>query len=388
MYLTGGARQDTDSAGPPKIRRAARRAARRLAVFSGYLESEDVGGGNVVCAHDRADNAVAFAQAVFVRGRSHFLHLRGVSPRPAQGRFEQVNIVTGPCLFSNRAVRFVDDLGQSVDLVGTRPRRITRRLTGMTSQPHLSLYEYESITRHSSLIADVASVLPAETRLTVTLDVPRVQYYTYLLDAFRDGLVDSDLAIRWFETVDARHALVLGALRRSLCDRLLHATPRAVPVTEADTLRGVGESIRQAVTGQGAPELGETLAILRSEDDPAWRLVLATQPPHDLAAVAGASYTVEELRAASPGESGGPTLGIAVENYMEWKIHDQASRVLRKLDTTHRSAGAPSLIGVYPLERFLSPSLRWGHLYYQDPGSRARDGHGHVIDLFERSGAV
>ncbi|MDH6630624.1 hypothetical protein M2271_008485 [Streptomyces sp. LBL] len=115
-------------------------------------------------------------------------------------------------------------------------------------------------------------------------------------------------------------------------------------------------------------------------------MLLEFAPPTDLSALGPASYVVEELRAASTLEGIGLNLGILVENFSEWKILQQAGRILDQIKkaSPSRESSPSILLGLYPLERMLNVdySGKWSNLYFRDPGRYAIDENGSAVDLF------
>lgn len=61
---------------------------------------------------------------------------------------------------------------------------------------------------------------PSELSLSVTIDVPRVRYYLYLMGAFDRGLITPDLVLDWFNIVDERHILIIKFFRKHTDSRI------------------------------------------------------------------------------------------------------------------------------------------------------------------------
>ncbi|MFJ9419971.1 hypothetical protein ACIRPT_38330 [Streptomyces sp. NPDC101227] len=357
-----------------------------MATLLGNSHPADSGGA--LCLQvGNEENIVVFSQAHFGRRRHHFLHFQGVTAVPGGGTssLNQINLLTGPCLFSGRAMRFIDASGGEPNLLSARRKPLSHRLTHLWADQDLSLYEYESVLRQSRVVADVTSALPPTAPLTITIDIPRVQYYLYLLDAFSHGMASPDLALEWFHLVDVRHARMAAFFRDRLLAELAGVLRGDITLRESDPLGAVGACIREAVARNTLPRLEDLLDELAATGDPVWKLLLEVQPPRDLEALGTASYVVEELRAAAVHEDSGPNLGILVENYPEWKILHQTDRLLDRIKKIGRQTSPGNLLGMYPLERLINvnPSGQPEHLYFLDPGRHALDERGNALNLFD-----
>jgi hypothetical protein len=229
----------------------------------------------------------------------------------------------------------------------------------------------------------MAATLPRAVPLNITIDIPRVQYYLYLLDAYRSGLVSAQLALEWFRMIDARHALVAGLFRDRLQAELAAMARQDVLLTESSALDELAPHLREAVRRGSTPCADSLAAVLAAGGDPVWKLLLDLDPPADLAAFGTASYVVEELRAANIHEDSAPSIGIAVENQTEWKVFERSRQILRYVTDGDNSAPA-QLLGMYPLERILNldPHGRWTYPYFLDTGHHAMDEDGNIVDLF------
>ncbi|MFF4369275.1 hypothetical protein [Streptomyces sp. NPDC001594] len=347
---------------------------------------------SALCFHPGdEENTVVFAEARFARSQPQFLHLQGAKAIPDGGmKPDHVNFKTGPCLFGARAVRVFDEAGGQLDVLSPRKNSLSHRLTRVWADPELSLYEYEAVLRQTRAIADVASATPPDALLTVTIDIPRVQYYLYLLDAFRRQLASPGLLLEWFDLVDLRHDRLVDFFRDRLHAELKEVARDDVTVRASDGLDALASPIRADVARNAVPRLEALLDDLAATGDAAWTLLLDTQPPRDMAALGTASYLVEALRTAVVHEGNGTDLGIHVEDYREWKILDRAERVLDGIRSAGYQTSPGIMLGMYPLERIInsSPARRPAELYYLDPGRRAVDERGREVDLFDAVGAL
>ncbi|WP_371626350.1 hypothetical protein OG245_29150 [Streptomyces sp. NBC_01116] len=336
----------------------------------------------------RGDSAVLFTQLDFGRDHPYFVHLKGIRQGASDPqRADRVNIVTGPCLFSDRALSLRDSSGRELNILGSRRPKWSSPLTEVCVDAGLSIYEHESILRQSRAAADVAASVAPSARVVVNLDVPRVQYYFHLLGTLADRYVSPELLDRWFRLVDLRHAQVVDCFRRRLDIELGRACPgRKVLVRVSAPLAAVEEYIRSDAARGRAPVLQDLVDALAQGQDHVWKMLLDLESPRDLSELGVLSYIVEELRAAGIHEGADPTLAVMVENYPEWKVFHRAQRLLRRLVAhgwSDRETGPHHMVGMYPLERMFSVDATgdWAPLYFNDPGRHARDEKGDVVDL-------
>lgn len=175
------------------------------------------------------------AQRVFVRGLSDL-------PRFGDDGIERITIVTGVCLFSSHSVSL-----HAADGTSARPRAMRSDgapVVSISVDEPLTLYELESAARLADCVADLVAALPDGPEIAITVDIPRVQYYFYLLDLHADGIVDGRLLRRWFQIVDRRCRRVLDACRGELEHRLQARGQRARATIEtADSLDGLRPAI-------------------------------------------------------------------------------------------------------------------------------------------------
>ncbi|MET7605158.1 hypothetical protein ABZS96_22030 [Streptomyces avermitilis] len=387
-FVPLGSENSTNGRREEQILQASARATRRLVRVGEFFGTGHPTGGDSALGIQigARGSVVIFAQACFREKRHHFLHLKGAKQLPvAPTNVNKINLVTGPCLFSNRALRFFDESGGLCNILIAQGDPPPRRLTQFQADQEFSLYEFESVLRQTRVIADVVGTLPATASLTITVDIPRVQYYFYLLDAFRNGLVGSGLALEWLHLVDLRHARMTELFRNRLSAGLQGIPSSKVTIRESEALKDLAPYIYDAVARNASLSLEHALAVLTSKDA-AWKLLLEFAPPTDLAALGPASYVVEELRSATTLEESGPNLGILVENFSEWKILQQSSRILDQIKkaSSSRKSSPSILLGLYPLERLLNVdcSGKWANLYFRDPGRYAVDENGSTVDLF------
>ncbi|CAM3513526.1 hypothetical protein KIPE111705_11920 [Kibdelosporangium persicum] len=366
------------------VRRPVSRAARRVAGVATFFGTDLLTRGDRALSVQTSSYLTedVFVEARFPRG-VHYVHLRGAKnlPRSLAG-VEAVSIHSGICLFSDKTLKFWDENGNSPPLLQHLTQRPpTCRLTHITMDDDFSLYEYLTAAHLSRTIADVAATLPMTLPLTIVVEVPRVQYYGYLLDAFQRDLVDGELALKWFDLVDARHNRVSQLFQQRLWAELaaVGCEDRARVLCPSPGLDLLAEHIRMSVSNRRSTRHEDLLDMLSRSGDPAWNLLLQVESPSTSTQLNDASYIVEVLRGARVRQQTGSGLSIVVDSYEEFPRREHAQRVLDKLGN-----GPPPALGIYSAERLLTVDTQ-GRLatpYLNDPGRYAVDEAGNMIDLF------
>ncbi|WP_030675923.1 hypothetical protein [Streptomyces rimosus] len=362
--------------------KAVNRAAGRVDALGEYFGSSTPAAGSdaLILGNSRDQaNRTVFADAAFP-GSRHRLLVKGAKGMTGSAMdADRIEIVTGVCLFGTH-LRVTDERGGTFPLLRPGTGQPTDRLHSITVDDDLSLYEYETVMRQSRVIADLADALPPATPLTITVDVPRVQYYLRLLDAFEDGLVPADMARLWFHLVDERHARILR-LFRSRLRSLLAATGREATVRTAPGLAPLADCLQQAVATGDLPKTGDLFSRMIATGTPAWQLLRPLHSPSDREHLARISYAVEYLRAAGIPDADAAPLSIAVDDHTERQIFDHAQHLRHQLG--HPEPVLPSL-GIYPAETLqaLTPDGRPDPLYLADVGRYAVEHTGASVDLF------
>jgi hypothetical protein len=361
-----------------RVRRPLARAIRRIHSLNGFFETDRWRLGNgAFCEVTNPPTAnVSVFAPVCLGPRLYHMQVRGADALPATARdFAAVNLVTGWCLFSYRALRVLGDGDASFACLSSSAAPIPAPIRRIESSPRLTLYELESACRLPWLTADLVALLPHGIPATVTIDVPRVQYYLYLLDAFYRGLVSTELMLRWFKLVDERNRIATELLARQLNVAMSHArTRRHVSVRQAASMTCLEPLIRHSIHSR-VPLTAARMASTLSAHDPMWKLVLSAASPASHRELIHLSYVVEQLRGALV-RDGEPRLSIAIDNPGEWRAYARARAMAARI-------GAPdcSLLSLYPLERaFTSEATGRSDLYYNDPGHLFVDRTGRRYD--------
>jgi hypothetical protein len=373
-------------AGESELRRPIVRGLRRLRTLQEFLGSERLSvGGGVFCERISSSppNVSVFAPARVDR-RTYHVHLKSVdSLPPASAIFTDVNLVTGCCLFSDRALRVTGVGGETFQCLGPGPPAITAPVRAISCGPRLSLYELEAACRLPRFVAEVLAMLPERVSTSVTLDVPRVQYYLCLLDAFYEGLVAPELMLRWFDLVDQRSHALAQLFHQQLADALsmMELDGRAVVRTTAN-MDCLEPAVRDSVRS-GAPVEVDQMAAVLAADDPIWAIAFSAVTPSSFRELINLSYVIEQLRSGGIGHDDGRSLGIAVDSWDETQMFEATRSIAGQLDRAGL-AGGGSLLGLYPLERvFTSAATGRTDLYHHDPGGAFVDASRRQYDAAE-----
>lgn len=299
---------------------------------------------------------------------SRFIFSRGSSSVAAGP--EHVRFVTGPCLFSSYALETLDTFGARIDLL--RPHIVIERpVASIRVVPDLSLYELESCVRYAQAICDLVTALPHETQTSITIDVPRVQYYFYLVDAYMQGSCSLELLYEWIRLVDERHEAIVQCLEGELANRFALRGHRLPALKKSLGLEPIRELVLNCIKAGRLPDL-PTLLDRLAQAHQGWRLVRSQVRPQTLPALADLSYAVELLM-GSDAIVDDDTLVVSLEDRSEIKIYEAAQRLWRSAVSPVLSHEL-HLMGMYPLARvFLAGRSNWS-LYLDDPGQKFYDG--------------
>ncbi|WP_280442740.1 hypothetical protein [Nocardia brasiliensis] len=329
-----------------------------------------------------AGHPVPFAATEF-EGGEHFLHLRGLRGVRQTAALRLISVVTGCCLFSNRALWFRDDAEQRITLRGGRSFHTDRPLVEIGVDDSLSLYEYESAQRLSRVVADTLAVAGAGVAAAITIDVPCVQYYCYLLEALARRLVEPKLVLEWFNLVH-RRCNEVADLFAELLARELSCVGIGFTLTRADPLAVLDAPLRRAVSAGAVPEVKQLLGLLTSSDT-CWQQLLAVALPRSFADLGRAGYVVQQLRAISRNRSAAPDLALQIDNYGEWRILRETHRLLTAAVEAGCDFDRAALFGIFPMERLFAVDStgHWQNLYFSDPGCYALDQSGRLVNLLD-----
>jgi hypothetical protein len=368
----------------PAHYRAAGRAARRLAQFGTFLGTERLHGVDCCVCFDFGGHQVAFGRVIFDR-RPWLLHLRGARELPAGPPGpDRIQVITGTCLFGGRTLRMIDESGTVFPVLSPKRTLPDRPLAAIHTDDELSISEYESAVRLGRTTVDLVGVLPIGMPVTITVDIPRIQYYCYLLDAFEQQLVDSTLTAHWFDIVDHRNRW----LSRQFIDLIrteLDDPDGRIAIDAADPLAPVETYLRQSVASGTAPRLEYAVDLLARSGDGTWAQLLTVAPPATWADLIRASYRVTPLRTLTDPAGTGRALVIHVENIEERRALNATRRDLRLLRAAGHADRSGWLVELYPMGRLIvtDESGRWIDAYYRDPGRHAIDPRGRLVDLVD-----
>ncbi|KAH0614105.1 uncharacterized protein H6S33_005991 [Morchella sextelata] len=298
--------------------------------------------------------------------------------------FSSVDIVSGTCLFSQ-------------EYLGNTTQRSPDNLPPRLSDQRPTLYEIESLVRLPNAIADVVSALPDLLHVTITLDIPKFQYYLFFVDLYSEGHCNREYINSQLGAIDQRHNQVAEVFvkaieeelnRRGVIDR------RNIQIKVRGGLIGIAPYIRNSINqGHSVPSV-QSLLQRAMDLDPQFRKYceFLPQPPQDHLSLGGISYPYEVLRPIlrrhihEQGNSNivcfqqkraqGRQLLIQIDNKNERRTYVEASRILKEYRTksTISSAGDPLLIGMFPIERiFTAEKAGKTSLYYSEAGHHIYD---------------
>lgn len=355
---------DSPATVPRKLIRSVESGLRNLATLERFFGNRFANDGPAVCEVTRPagwDSIVSFIPARIGRYSGNLL-IRGASDLAGNvTNYTAVNIVSGPCLFSSRALQASTDTSEPLTVLDPN-LPLKRSIRSLTAVPELSLYEQESLRRLASLINGLFEVIPAGLPVTITSDVPRVQYYLYLLEAYNQKLITSQLLLEWFDLVDQRHALVCRRLNKLLPKEL---SPVVRPAVGFEVLDGY---IKNQIIARQEVQLPDLIKLLADSHD-IWRLMLENANPNSYRELISLSYVKEEIQSGLNSD-GKNVLGVAIENPTERMTHKQSRRLASAITRRHPGLTWSSL-ALFPKEQLYT--IGDSDLYLRDPGDTFMD---------------
>lgn len=296
--------------------------------------------------------------------------------------FSSVDIVSGTCLFSQ------EYLGHAIQRSSDNP-------PPLLSDERPTLYEIESLVRLPNAIADIASTLPALLHITITLDIPKFQYYLFFVDLYSKGHCNREYINSQLDAIDQRHNQVAEVFVKAIDEALNQRgviDRRNTQIRVGDGLVGIAPYIRNSINqGHGVPSV-QSLLQRAMDLDPQFRKYceFVPQPPQDYLSLSGISYPYEVLRpilrrhiheqgnnmCLQPKKTQGRQLLIQIDNKNERRTYVEASRILKeyRIKSTASSTGDPLLIGMFPIERIFSgENTGKTSLYYSEAGNYIYD---------------
>lgn len=289
----------------------------------------------------RHDNGNAFAQAALPDGSTFFIMVRTPIDEKVklQDIMEQkpaINTFTGICLFSEYSVRAITEEGEVFML--TEPKTvIDKPISQLKVNSHLSPYEIETLIRIPSFMKALLQYVQGAD--TLYLNIPREEYYFYVLDAYEAGFFSTEQVKTWFGEVDKRHDRIFELMKKRSTINL----PKDINTVDITPLAPVREYIVLSVEAGIKPDFQKAVSILRQTSQ-LWKNVLSIEKPQSWKELGLLSWAAGELSAGlSPDDH--PKLGIVVDNPTESKIFAHAKRLVPKL--IEMSTDRYNLIGLF-----------------------------------------
>jgi hypothetical protein len=379
---------DIDTPMIPQADRAVTRAQKRLKSLGPLLglgeQSTDRTAIVQVSGLPANPNYSVFNE-LMIADQPEFVLTAGTEELPPLQKLTAINLVTGSCLFSNRALRLCTADKQKHEVLLPLAKPLDKPVDRIEYDDRLTLYELEAARRLGRFTGMVSARLATTKVVSVTLDIPRSQYYFYVLEAYGKGLISRKLLIEWAQLIDERHERICTLFEAEIQTgaELVgnHLVPKVLRTTKLD-------DVSRAISEGENLSLGAIKAQLMS--DQVWALGLDNSSVESFQDLIHLSYAVELLRAGGlTYQTDGWQLGLEVDNFSEWKIFENARKLAEKIILNHPELEFNChLLGLYPLERiFTSQETGRSELYVHDPGQELVDvaggrtiGPGELVD--------
>jgi hypothetical protein len=290
------------------------------------------------------DNGNAFVEMEADSRRFFVMARSPINEKPLSetmgGQVPRIRLISGPCLFSSNSVSALAEDGSSFAI--TKPgTEVDAPVTSVDINPHLSVYETESIVRLSQFMSTLVNSANVE---SVFLNIPKVEYYNYVLDAYEKQYFSSEQVLDWFAQVDKRSERVQNLMRKRIKGRIA----KSVPIMTKQPLQPIEDYLKSSIADNEVPQVFEAATYL-SQGSRLWQKVLSIRQPETWYDINFLSYAVAELETAEV-LHGEPIFAIAVENPTESKIYSTAKNLWKEMP---HAGEMYNLVGLYPHEQVL-----------------------------------
>jgi hypothetical protein len=252
----------------------------------------------------------------------HYLKVRGTDKMLASP--QALRFVSGPCLFSISGAQVIHK-GGSMTTITKPDELINKPVEGLQIQECITLYELESIERLTRTIGEYTKGINVPSRVAV--NIPRTEYYIYVLDAFEKGLIGIDNALEWFDQVDKRSERMRG-----LFTSRLRTNAATADITLSNLNDSLADFVRDHVSRGIRPPLDKMIGMYAYQNKISSALVQMYQP-RSYQDLNNLGYLYEEvINGVEEGVS-----CVVIENPADEKIYvecDRAAKELKRLNIT------------------------------------------------------
>lgn len=295
-------------------------------VNAGILKPDTLVGQRAI----RHDNGLSFVELTVGEEQNTFnTSARVLSPNPRKfletgdlaslTEAQKVTIISGQCLFSApTAIAHLAD-GSTAEICNPGQLESTNsKVLDITVDDRLQAYEADSVLRLTKVIS---AVNPNDREVEVALNIPKVEYYFYILDAFQKGLVDRDLAKKWFDLVDVRALQMERLIGRRV--------PNEFSIRGISPLSCVEDKLKRMVESGEKDILSKIVSSLKTQSI-FWNFGIGRNDPQRFSDISHLSYVMANLLVTQDGT----TLPIAVENPEETPIVRNLKKTLGEIGLT------------------------------------------------------
>lgn len=365
------------------LKKMAARLFNRFDRFADFLQSDNLSFGSTGFLIEQSSSKSLYRH-MQIGDHHHFIHAQGIKHFPVPiTHYSRINIVSGICLFGLQAIYAVTEDDRHVNVLSGRIKEPETSIHHFYCDPHPSLYEIESIYRLSRLIVDMVSILPTHIPITITIDIPRIQYFINLLYLIQSKKLSFPLFTQWMELVNQRCAMIQSIIIETIHFFLSKVTDKKmenVSLSFSEEFQPVEDLIVNAISSTRIPTLTELVTQLSEQDD-MWSLIFKIDPPQTYRELSYQSYVMNVLRKSLRKKVEPTEILLEIENSLEKKIYDHAKHYYKMLMRKYTNQYQMNLVGLYPLELiFASP---WKNtLYFQESDHELKDDEGNVYSIF------
>jgi len=223
-------------------------------------------------------------------------------------------IISGPCLFSAAGGATAELAnGTAIDICNPGALdSVNAPIKNIQVDRRLQAYEADSILRLSKIMSAVNS---NGRNVELALNIPRVEYYFYVLDAYEKGKISSELATKWFDLVDERSQRIEELIKRRV--------PEDFGVRRLGPLDCIETKVRSTLKAGQKGVFEKTINQLRNQNI-MWRFAIDNSCPLNFVDISHLSYIMAYIKMAQDEDK----FTIAVENPEETPIYRNVKKLL------------------------------------------------------------
>jgi hypothetical protein len=226
------------------------------------------------------------------------------------------------------------------------------------------------------------SLLPKKLACNITLEIPRIHYYLFLLPVLNRNVISNNFFLKWVELVNQRHDALKNSLKEVFISNFQNKEIQTLPdITFSDGLDLIEDFMISSIKNNKVPTLTELTELLCSQDK-LWQLVCSIYSPRTYHHLSNVSYSVEVLRRSLSKKAMSPNIVFNIVNPMDRKVYYQAKQYAQMIQQIYPSQYEHHLAALYPLELVFSQGIN-GSLFFDEYPRKMVDQQGSECTIFD-----